>query len=376
MPFPGNNRLVHLDFARGVAALLVCIHHLRLFYFSNYTPTLRLTWFDKVFYCLTGLGHQAVVIFFVLSGFLIGGSVATSVGENRWSWAGYAVRRLTRLWVVLVPALFLTFFWDSIGEWVTHGKGYDRAFYQDLGSGPTAHKPAADGMLPLLGNLGFLQGILCPVYGTNGPLWSLANEFWYYLVFPLGYLAIGGRLAAKARVFYGMFALILAAWLPKGVLLGGVIWLLGYSANLYFKTSKFRRIKTNPFLFILLTGVLLTSLWLALKRERWIADFLVGVSFAGMLPFLASRNVAPVWYRAISAKLSDISYTLYLVHFPILAFFFFAFSLPKKQPPSLVVYLLFVVALASVLGYAAVVWWFFERRTDQVRRAVTRVMLK
>ena len=32
----------------------------------------------KVFYLATGLGHQAVMIFFVLSGFLVGGSVITA----------------------------------------------------------------------------------------------------------------------------------------------------------------------------------------------------------------------------------------------------------------------------------------------------------
>jgi len=37
----------------------------------------------------------------------------------------------------------------------------------------------------LLENLGFVQTVSVPVYGTNGPLWSLANEFWYYVMFSL-----------------------------------------------------------------------------------------------------------------------------------------------------------------------------------------------
>jgi peptidoglycan/LPS O-acetylase OafA/YrhL len=36
-----------------------------------------------------------------------------------------------------------------------------------------------------VGNLAFLQTIAVPIFGTNGPMWSLANEFWYYLIFPL-----------------------------------------------------------------------------------------------------------------------------------------------------------------------------------------------
>jgi hypothetical protein len=35
-----------------------------------------------------------------------------------------------------------------------------------------------------LGNMGFLQGIFVHTAGTNLALWSLANEFWYYIAFP------------------------------------------------------------------------------------------------------------------------------------------------------------------------------------------------
>lgn len=30
----------------------------------------------------------------------------------------------------------------------------------------------------------FLQTRFTPVFGSNGPLWSLFNEFWYYVLFP------------------------------------------------------------------------------------------------------------------------------------------------------------------------------------------------
>ena len=42
------------------------------------------------------------------------------------------------------------------------------------------------------GNLVFLQTILVPTYGTNALLWSLANEFWYYMLFPLLAVLIHG----------------------------------------------------------------------------------------------------------------------------------------------------------------------------------------
>ena len=73
-----KHRLVHLDCLRGVAALLVCLEHLRAFLFVPFAQLKSLGVFTKGFYLVTGLGHQAVMIFFVLSGFLVGGSVITA----------------------------------------------------------------------------------------------------------------------------------------------------------------------------------------------------------------------------------------------------------------------------------------------------------
>jgi peptidoglycan/LPS O-acetylase OafA/YrhL len=56
-----------------------------------------------------------VIVFFVLSGFLVGGSVIKAHRQGQWRWTGYLSRRLSRLWIVIVPALLLTLFWDSIG---------------------------------------------------------------------------------------------------------------------------------------------------------------------------------------------------------------------------------------------------------------------
>src|SRR5258708_2565612 len=110
-------RFVHLDMARGIAALLVCVPHLRVVDFIDYgvlelKPALQ----DKLFYFLTGQGHNAVMIFFVLSGFFVAGSVAGDFERGTWSWKKFAARRLSRLYVVLVPALLLTLFWDGVSQ--------------------------------------------------------------------------------------------------------------------------------------------------------------------------------------------------------------------------------------------------------------------
>ena len=71
---PSDGRLPHLDMIRGLAALEVCLGHLRGFFLVDYGQT-QGGLAAKLFYTLTGMHHQAVMIFFVLSGFLVGGSV-------------------------------------------------------------------------------------------------------------------------------------------------------------------------------------------------------------------------------------------------------------------------------------------------------------
>ncbi len=87
-------RLVHLDCLRGMGALLVCEEHLRAFLFVPYARLESPGVVQKGFYFLTGLGHQSVMIFFVLSGFLVGGSVVVAMRKGNWTWNGYLLRRL------------------------------------------------------------------------------------------------------------------------------------------------------------------------------------------------------------------------------------------------------------------------------------------
>ncbi len=73
-------------------------------------------------------------------------------------------------------------------------------------------------------------------------------------------------------------------------------------------------------------------------------------------------------YERLAFALSEISYTLYAIHFPILAAVYFTALAPKQFQPGaealMVVSGLFVLSVAS----AALFWWCFERNTSVVRR--------
>lgn len=58
-----------LDFVRWMAALLVVLQHIRYLWFAEYADIQNKTILFKLFYFLTGFGSEAVMVFFVLSGF-------------------------------------------------------------------------------------------------------------------------------------------------------------------------------------------------------------------------------------------------------------------------------------------------------------------
>jgi len=223
-PRGGNYAL--LDLARGLAALFVAAEHLRAFTMVDFKDVASPNLLLKAFYLLTGLGHQAVIVFFVLSGFLIGKDVYQTFHANPASRADYAAKRLSRLWIVLLPALALTALWDNIGIHVFHGAFYAGALNAEFLSGPSA--AGTYGLANFLASAFFLQTIVLPPFGSNGPLWSLANEFWYYVLFPLAFLSTRSFMQMPARAICAIATLVLGAVLPFTIVVYGLIWLCGF----------------------------------------------------------------------------------------------------------------------------------------------------
>jgi peptidoglycan/LPS O-acetylase OafA/YrhL len=105
----------HLGLIRGLAAVAVLIYYVRYLFFFDYHNIITPNWFSFLFYSLSLFGHDAVMVFFVLSGCFISASVCRDQEAVRWSWKRYLVNRFARLYLVLLPALLLTVFWDCFG---------------------------------------------------------------------------------------------------------------------------------------------------------------------------------------------------------------------------------------------------------------------
>ena len=71
------------DFLRTTAALLVLFGHTRNWLFTNIGSVAEPSKLLKFFWLITVLEHEAVVIFFVLSGYLVGGNVVKKMERDR-----------------------------------------------------------------------------------------------------------------------------------------------------------------------------------------------------------------------------------------------------------------------------------------------------
>lgn len=368
-----KQRFFWLDAVRGLSAIAVCTGHLRVMLFVDNSELQSTFLLNKIFYFATGIGHQAVMVFFVLSGFFVGGAILKR--RDNFSWIEYLIARLSRLWIVLIPALIFTFLIDQLIQSVAPN-AIAGSYYSLWNSGPTANQSYSNSWWTFLGNILFLQKILTPVYGTNDPLWSLSSEFWYYILFPLCIYASGNcyRLRKPGpllRIAAALVALTIFLWLPPEIRLGYFIWLLGVMIYLTFERMHNRTIPLlilGTFLFI---GSLIYSESFALQDILKIPkDLVVGLGFSvlclGLLN-LPNPITRGFWLAKLIRGLSEFSYSLYLSHFSLIILIGSLFYNSNQLLPNLAGYSHFILWFGLLIIVGIMFWWLFERRTNELR---------
>jgi peptidoglycan/LPS O-acetylase OafA/YrhL len=368
-------RLPWLDLVRGLAALEVCANHVRRLLLLPYSELPAPSWLDKLVYLSTAFAHQAVVIFFVLSGYFVAGSVAQAHERGSWSWSSYAIQRLSRLWSVLLPCLLLTGLWDTFGSGLSGGAGYNGLLKDLMFSAGENHAPLDGSFTTFIGNFFFLQTIKVDMFGSNLALWSLANEFWYYAIFPLLFLALARGTKFFSRVLYAVLAIALCWQLPWEILKSGLVWLFGYAAWWINRHERWGAVVRHPFLATIATVGFLVSLS-AFKSGGWIAsDFTLGACFCLLVPSLGTWGMPSAALRRLSTTLSDISYSLYLSHLPLLTFIIFGLLQRQLLSPAPLTYTLYFILMLALLGYGWLVWFCFEKRTPTVRNWMKKLFI-
>ena len=356
----------YLDFVRGLAALMVICGHVRGIMFVNGNDLAHPGRLTKALYFATSLGHQAVMIFFVLSGFLISGSVLKAYQEERWSWRWYLTNRLTRLYVVLIPALVLGAFLDRMGISCFGTRG----IYGGRGGDFVVQVPVASHLTlkAFVGNALFLQKILVPTFGSNGPLWSLANEFWYYIVFALLLMTILGK--GKTVRSAGLIgAMLIGIGMGIQMSLYFLIWLMGVAINFMPQIKRGMR--------ALMTAALIAVL-LALLASKYLnqtgSDFALGLASTVLIYALLQTTAPSVGklFARMAHRLANMSYTLYVVHLPLIVFISAWILRSGRWNPDWFHLTLGLLVLMTGVLYAAAVAHFTEANTAAIRTRVAQ----
>jgi peptidoglycan/LPS O-acetylase OafA/YrhL len=368
-----SRRLIGLDLIRGLSALLVCFDHVAHFYIDESKTELPqfVTW---LFLALKHSGGFAVMVFFVLSGYLVGGSVISKYAKNTFRFRDYFIDRLSRLWVVLIPALIVTVCWDFMGKSHAGMGGYLGAFREVYGSGPSSEYPADNSISCFFGNLGFVQNIFTSIYGSNGPLWSLAYEWWYYVLFPLFY--VGFRQLKSRKKMGGLYVLLGAAifiLMSKFMQAFFLVWCSGVFAYLLknpsWECSRF--LTKNRLAVTSLLAISLVFYSFGYPMNNF-GKLLFGLCCAGLIPLFSTIRISYPSLEKTVVFLSDISFSLYLFHYPVILFCAFYFGKGNRVGLNWSSFLIAFLFCLSLVMYSIVFWYFFERRTYQFKGLIKK----
>lgn len=303
---------LYLDVLRFGAALVVLVTHLA---YSELSGGMLAYW--------RFVGNDAVMVFFVLSGFVIAHVANTrehTLGE-------YATSRLARLWSVAVPALIITLLLDA---W---GARLDPAYYSQWWNANADPLWRSLRALSFTGQLWFDNVRIF----SNGPWWSLGYEAVYYAIFAALFYLAGARkwlVAGALMVIAGPKVLVL---LP--------IWWLGVwtwkrtrraplpadkAALAFFGSLLAYGIFRWSFVPLFLKGatyhvlgIAETAHYLAFSDE-FLASYIIGPLVA--LHILGAHGLGVHLARYLERWQKPIRWTaqstfaLYLLHYPMLRF--------------------------------------------------------
>ncbi|GAX49602.1 acyltransferase family protein [Streptomyces olivochromogenes] len=302
----GRGQVLGLDGLRGLAALYVLLFHCWLLTMPGFPENSGPAWLGWLMY-----GRLAVVFFLVLSGF----SLAISPARNGWHLGGVSRFLRRRAWRILPPywaalALSLAVAWFVV---------------------PASHFGPPTGTSILV--YGFVVQDVFTAPTPNGAFWSIGVEAELYLVFPL-LLLVRRRLGAVVLVA-SVTLLVIARGLlaPHASPVEGVNWLTPnlapvfvaglVGAGIVVAPEKIRRLPWHwlaalAALPVVALVVIKGSVW-TVDHYFWI-DLAVAPAMTMMIAAVATGRPA-VLMRLLATRpmrgLGDFSYSLYLVHLPI-----------------------------------------------------------
>ncbi len=366
-----------LDLVRGLAAIEVLLFHSYQLLFQEQLPAASygsaIVYAYSALWSISAHGPSAVIVFFVLSGYLVGGPALVRAKIGKLNGVDYLSARAARLYVVLIPALVLSLFFVVAAR---HASGWQVFVntHQHLDEGSKIFS-ASYGPATALCNTLFLQTISCSMFAGNMALWSLSNEFWYYLLI-FAFLSV-----RRSSLWVLLIAVIffLFAFAEHSDKLGYhtglkfffyfVIWSFG---TLVYAISALILLWSVLFVF----GVVGTAIVAhAGLLAPWAAkDLIVGLVTAAAIVGIEFSKVELPSFLRFGKETAKWSFSLYAIHYPMLVFF----NVMSDNPHDFTMWSigLDLTFIVPCLLLAVAFYFLFERHTDAVRMWVKHMWMK
>ncbi|MEZ2322417.1 acyltransferase [Bacillus tropicus] len=371
-----SKRINELDSIRGLAAITVVFGHFCLMLPSlpnsiKFSP-LRFLW----------AGGEAVIVFYVLSGFVL----SMALYHSKTNYWGYLIKRFVRIyipyyfWIFITFALFILF-----SPYEVTGL---RDWFYDKWQGPITN-------LDIMNHFVLLNNFFTDNY--NPVIWSLAQEMRISIVFPLLFLLFYKQSWKKTILFAMSFSLIgiFLNMLHIGKAEG---FYNGYADTLHFTsmfmvgmllfkhqeelTQLYRSMKNLNRKLLIALGVFLylysimiyglSSNDTTFLLKDW--GVVIGVSII-IIMAMNNLKVKAILNKGVFVHLGEISYSIYLCHFPITMVLF---KLLYAKIPTLFLLILCITTtiLCSILSYHLIekkcINWA-KQRTTKFKKSVTFV---
>ncbi|CAM4050353.1 Peptidoglycan/LPS O-acetylase OafA/YrhL, contains acyltransferase and SGNH-hydrolase domains [Pedobacter westerhofensis] len=329
-----------LDGLRGIAAIAVVIFHFMEFAVPDYKDN------------FIAHSYLAVDFFFCLSGFVIAYAYDSRV--ERMGVLRFIQSRLIRLHVLVVIGAvigLLAFIFDPFSN-----------LYEGYGSGKTLLMFLSAGLMipyPLVHERYF------NLFHLNPPTWSLfweyiANIFYVFILYkikkPLLYALV--FIAALLLIYEAHFAGNLAVGFGgENFFGGGIRMFYSFLAGIVVYRNSWM-IKSS--LNFLVMGILLFAVFLIPFHDKAnaIIDSAVAIIYFPFLVALGAGAGLHTVYNKVCKFLGDISYPLYMIHYPFL--WIFLSYVEAKKPPMNEMVVIISISIFLLIGMAYLVMIYID----------------
>lgn len=330
-----RSRYLSLDIWRGVACLMVLVLHASLYArHATVAAGMRFSGLPALALDMVGRMGIGVSLFFVISGYCIAASADGVRGRPR-GWAQFAYRRCRRIFPPYWAALVLTIVIGVSVTWLNRTPWLGRADLPEAGIIP---HPSTLGVWQWIGNIALIETWRAHVGGgpqlkVVGLSWTLCYEVQFYAL-------CGLVLLAAPRHFFRFLAGVTLATLASSVMAMTLPWIrfnglfldgqwllfamgaLIYYRNVYASHRARRLIPLALTIFVVALCVLrygvLAHRGTAYQKD-WLYNVSVGGAFAVILLLSHRWDLALMESRLgkLLALCGTISYSLYLIHYPL-----------------------------------------------------------